>query len=709
MSGFARRSALALIAVLVFAAYGWAQGRTAYVGYMYPAGGCRGTTFEVRLGGQRLAGVYDAIVTGTGVTAKVTRYYRRMGNQEMSLLREQLRELRRQVAQATKAKKRLDRQTQQIIQRIEDRMAEWVNRPACAAHTELVFLEVTIAPDAPLGKRELRLVTGMGVTNPMVFYVGQVPETVRKPMKTCVVQVLGKEWQALRNRPEEEAEMQITLPCTMNGQIAPGEVNRYRFQARKGQRLVITVKARELIPYIADAVPGWFQPVVTIFDAEGNELAFNDDFRFKPDPTLLFEVPHDGQYVLTITDALFRGREDFVYRITIGELPFVTGVFPLGAPLGKQVDVKFSGWNLELAHIPVFPEAREPGIYRIAASTPAGRTSNFVPFAIDTLPECFDTESNDDPLHAQRVQMPTIVNGRIDRPGDWDVFQVRGRAGQTIVAEVYARRLDSPVDSLLKLTDAKGNLLAANDDHDDPGSGLNTHHADSYLIYDLPADGTYYIHLGDTAHAGGEDYGYRLRISPPRPDFELRVVPSSVSLRSRGTAVVTVYAIRKDRFDGPIALSLKNPPPGIEARPVTLPAGKESVRMTIRTTLRGTKKPFNLRIEGRAKAGGTEIAHLAVPAEDRMQAFLWRHLVPAEQLATLVHNAAVRRSNLERVAPMLTEELLAKYAPKKTGQAPKFTKRQVAARLRQLKLLYEEGYLTDDFYLRKAAECETIQ
>ena len=37
---------------------------------------------------------------------------------------------------------------------------------------------------------------------------------------------------------------------------------------------------------------------------------------------------------------------------------------------------------------------------------------------------------------------------------------------------------------------------------------------------------------------------------------------------------------------------------------------------------------------------------------------------------------------------------------------PKFTKQQVAGRLRQLKLLYEEGLLTDKFYDEKVAECE---
>jgi hypothetical protein len=44
-----------------------------------------------------------------------------------------------------------------------------------------------------------------------------------------------------------------------------------------------------------------------------------------------------------------------------------------------------------------------------------------------------------------------------------------------------------------------------------------------------------------------------------------------------------------------------------------------------------------------------------------------------------------------------------------TAAKPKFTKQQVASRLRQLKLLYEEGLLTDEFYCEKVAECEAAQ
>ena len=75
-------------------------------------------------------------------------------------------------------------------------------------------------------------------------------------------------------------------------------MDRYRFAARAGQRLVAQVRARELIPYIADAVPGWFQAKLALFDAKGKEVAYADDFRFRPDPVLSYEVAADGDYVL---------------------------------------------------------------------------------------------------------------------------------------------------------------------------------------------------------------------------------------------------------------------------------------------------------------------------------------------------------------------------------------------------------------------------
>lgn len=702
---FAVLPILGWVGLLAMAASAHGQARP-YIGYVYPAGGQQGTTLSAKLGGQNLDGTHRVLVSGTGVSAKVVEYYRKLGNQEMTLMNEQLRELKRGARGGAKPRAGKppaeDEDTLKLITRIEKRVAEYVNRPASTSISSLAFIEVTVAPDAEPGQRELRLATARGVSNPLVFHIGQVPEVARKPMHTSTLQVLGKEEQALRKRPPEEEEVQITVPCTVNGQIASGEVNRYRFEARKGQRLLISTAARQLIPFIADAVPGWFQPVLTVHDAAGNELAYNDDFRFKPDPIVLFEVPADGEYQFTIADAIFRGREDFVYRVTIGELPFVTSIFPLGGQLGAPFSVEMKGWNLDSAELLLPARDAAAGIQNLAARR-EGFVSNSVPFALDELPESFEQEPNNVAARAQKIQ-PGIINGRIDRPQDSDVFRFEGRGGETIVAEVCARRLDSPLDSVLQLTDAAGRVLAFNDDHEDAAYGANTHHADSYLMVELPADGTYFVHLNDAARNGGEEFGYRLRIGPPRPDFALRVVPSGVALRPNGTATVSVYALRKDGFAGEIALSLKDPPAALSAAPIKLKGKQDVAKFTIRAGRTRTGQVLDLAIEGTAKIQDREVAHEAVAAEDRMQAFLWRHLVPARSFTAVVYNPGAQNASKRVLDPKAipAPAVAAKRAP----EGVKFTKQQVGGRLRQLKWLFEEWLITDEFYARKVAECE---
>jgi hypothetical protein len=155
---------------------------------------------------------------------------------------------------------------------------------------EMVLAEITIAPGAAPGWRELRLVTPAGLTNPLNFCVGTVPE--------------------IRETEPNDKEVSLApadLPVVLNGQIFPGDRDRFSVKAKRGQKLVMKVEARRLIPYLADAVPGWFQATLAVHDAAGKEVAFADDYRFDPDPVLLYEIPADGEYTVEIHDALYRG------------------------------------------------------------------------------------------------------------------------------------------------------------------------------------------------------------------------------------------------------------------------------------------------------------------------------------------------------------------------------------------------------------------
>jgi hypothetical protein len=309
----------------------------------------------------------------------------------------------------------------------------------------------------------------------------------------------------------------------------------------------------------------------------------------------------------------------------------------------------------------------------------------------------------------------------------------------------------------------------------DLSNGVSTHHADSYLKARLPETGNYYVKLTDRAHKGGKEYFYRLRVGAPQPDFELHVVPSSLAIRYNSNATATVYVLRKDDYDGPIRIGLLDAPDGFSALPVMIPRGQTVGKLVIKAPAKATREPVRLQLAGSATVDGKNLVHKAIAGEDKMQAFLWRHLVPAGGLMVTVFDpsasvpfrrplpVAPPKARLAQAAPvpatavvaatnstaaptavdqngtMMGEDLMmqagsqpglspatgssvartpssAKAAPAPTvtpavtePPKPKFTKQQVAGRLRQLRILYEARLLTDSFYLKKVEECKAAQ
>ncbi len=637
--------AAALAALLALAATALGQ-PTPRAGYVYPAGGRAGSTFQVVVGGQFLDGATSAFISGTGAQASVVGFNKPMNQGKFNQLRDGMRVLQDRKQAALRDNRRgVKNSTNVWTAADEKKLADMrgqvlknpPNRQATPAIAETVTLRVTLATNAEPGAREIRLGTPTGLSNPLVFCVGDLPELTAPPARAAnpdLDRFLTRLGRTVTN-PPTRSEMRIPLPATVNGQIMPGTVDNFRFAARKGQRLVVAASARALIPYLADGVPGWFQATLALRDAKGKELAYTDDFRFNPDPVLFYEIPRNGDYIVEIKDSIYRGREDFVYRLTVGELPFVTSIFPLGGPAGQQTEVELSGWNLPSTKLTVDNEDQPPGV-RLISVRKGDWISNPLPFAVDVLPECLEQEGNNEPKHAQRLTMPIIVNGRMDQAGDADLFRFDGGAGDEIVAEVSARRLNSPLDSRLRLTDASGLQIAANDDFDDKGAGLTTHQADSYLRARLPADGTYYLELTDAPHQGGPEYGYRLRVSDPQPDFALRVVPSSLNVRAGASVPITVYALRKDGFTNAITLALQHAPRGFGLSGGRVPAGQDQVKLTLSAPWSASESPTAIHLTGRATIAGLEVVRAAVPAEDMMQAFIYRHLVPANELCVEV-------------------------------------------------------------------------
>jgi hypothetical protein len=125
------------------------------------------------------------------------------------------------------------------------------------------------------------------------------------------------------------------------------------------------------------------------------------------------------------------------------------------------------------------------------------------------------------------------------------------------------------------------------------------------------------------------------------------VVPSSLALRAGASGAVTVYAMRQDGFTNPIDLSLLDPPPGFKLSDARIAPGQDQARVTVIAPARAPDRPVVLRMQGRGQAGGEPLVRMAVPAEDMMQAFAYRHLVPATQWQVLVRGRGGRRPSAE--------------------------------------------------------------
>ncbi len=660
-----------LLGLLAGAATAWAA---PYLGYVYPAGGQQGTTVRVTIGGMRMGNVRDVSISGAGAQGVFVSFEGAGGplNQlERDLLRDKLKAIEEQrhptpapktppatatppaaapavappaaapavappatpaatppaaaaatapatatttaataattpaatTATATPAAttvfppkpevklpdipelRDLDQKTDKELRRIFQKFVSRQKRtkPPIA---ENVVLDITIDPTAAPGDRELRLLTPGGVSNPLVFQVGTLPE--------------------LRERDKEDEESvdppAAEAPVLYNGQILAGEVDHYTLKLHAGQRLAISAQARHLIPYLADAVPGWCQAVVALSDANGKEIGFADYNRRDPDPLLLCTVPQDGDYTLAVRDALYRGREDFVYRVAVR------------------------------------PPTAEDTLYHFAPLTvlpPEGVPATWdptLPWVDGPLTAVDEAEPNNTPAAAQKLTTPALVSGRIAQPGDVDDYAFTGKAGDTLVAEVYARRLGGPMDALLRVLDAGGKVLAVNDDHPSPEMGLITHNADAYVSVKLPADGTYTVQVSDAQRHGGDDYRYYLRVSPPQGDFALRATPSALNVTAGGTTNITIYAVRKDGWDGDIDVSIVDAPTGFMLKDARIPAGKDQATVKLSVPRKRLDGPLTLRLVGTATIDGRPVVRPAVAADHLMQAFAYYHLVPAQAL-----------------------------------------------------------------------------
>ena len=546
--------------------------QAAYVGYLYPAGGKAGEEVEILVGGQGLGGAKQVIVTGEGVKTlhcEVVRntphpsgsqrrylntWVRRIVNGDRSFLRLPTGENSTVDWRYHPWYSKLNETTPLQFELVTNFL--YVPRNSLQMSPSIgqnVIVKVKIDRKARPGRRELRLTNGNWVSNPVPFYINQVPEFKEPRYQPPFVKV---------------ETGSFAYPCVLNGQIMPGETDKFYFDGKKGDVLYFDLKGRSLLPFVGDGVPGHFQAVLEIRDAENKQLAFADDRYFHPDPVLKFKVPADGKYTLLVRDALHRGRNDFVYRIEIDKNP---RPYPIFAP-------------------PRF------------AVTPIKLAKNA----------------------KQILTTPAVIHGVIDKPGEKHTYCFKAKAGEKIVVDSWARRLNSPIDGLLEIYDPDNKRILVCDDVKRQKIGNIMQHTDPTLIFTAAKSGIYKAVFCDNAGAGGKDYQYYLRIDNPRPDFRIYGYPAALEAAGRGTLGIIVE--RLDGFNGPVTLKMHSKEGFRLCGETTVPAGVSEATFTVDSSSVRNGKLTTAVIHGSADG----ITRRVIPGTLAMQAFAYNHLIPCE-------------------------------------------------------------------------------
>lgn len=215
-----------------------------------------------------------------------------------------------------------------------------------------------------------------------------------------------------------------------------------------------------------------------------------------------------------------------------GQVPKLTYVSPSAVAPGQTVDVTLFGsdltnptavWNslptgskvelskdiakngeskTQVTYRVTTPKEAPVGAYAVRLAT-AGGASNVKVLLVDDCPT-LPMAANTTIATAQELQLPVAIEGACTAEA-YHYFKFRGEAGQRVAIDVWAKRIGSLLDPVVRVLDAQGKDLAFGDDNE-------TTESDSQVAITLPAAGEYLIELRDIRYQGTANHRFRMRV-----------------------------------------------------------------------------------------------------------------------------------------------------------------------------------------------------
>lgn len=232
----------------------------------------------------------------------------------------------------------------------------------------------------------------------------------------------------------------------------PGDVDHFRFTAKKGETIVCRLEAKSLNSLL--------NGFLTLLDPAGETIASNNDFDGSPDPLVSLVVPADGEYTVRVSDQAMAGSPQHVYRLSVGTLPLATGVFPQNVTVGRESELQLTGFNLP-AKFATKVKPTAAGEVTVTVDGDWLRTTKPLKVMATADAESVELEPNDAPAATKPTPTPAFVAGRISAPAaggaaDVDLIRFASKKGQTWIIETEAARRGSPLDTKIEVLDAAG-------------------------------------------------------------------------------------------------------------------------------------------------------------------------------------------------------------------------------------------------------------
>jgi hypothetical protein len=476
---------------------------------------------------------------------------------------------------------------------------------------------IKIAPDCRLGEHLVRLRTAGGVSEMRTFWVGPYPVIDEKEPNSDF------------DKPQH-----IPLNITVQGQVDSEDNDYFAVNLKKGQRLSVEIEGMRL-------GNAFFDPYVAILDAKRFELASCDDAPLLgQDACASIVAPQDGTYVVQVRDSAYTGAG--AYRLHVGTFPLPLAVLPAGGRPGEELEVTFLGDPTGPIKQKVKLPATGPQV-GLFCQDAGGICPSPIPFRVLAGDNVVESGNNGKPASATPFSAPGAVNGVIAKPGDVDHFRFKAKKGQTFDAHCYARRLGSPLDSVMVVYVLGGGAIAGNDDAVGP---------DSYFRFTAPQDGEYLLTVTDHLGKGGPTYFYRVELTEPQAFSTLSIPKVALFSQERQSIAVpranrmaTLVAVGRAQWGGDAVLGATGLPPGLTLQAETMPGNLDAIPVVFEAAATAapsgrlahlTAAPADPNLKGKVPSGFYQMAELVTGGPG--QSVYWK--VEVDRAAVVVTEEA---------------------------------------------------------------------